>query len=673
MMSENKKEQYIKELRQMLNDYNYQYYVLNASSVSDAEYDQKMQELMTLEKQYPQFFDKNSPSQRVGGFVSDKFAKVTHTYPMLSLANSFNREDLFDFDRKIKEVVPDATYVCELKIDGLAMSLYYEDGKFVQAATRGDGVTGEDVTENVRTIKTIPLELTKPYTLEVRGEVYLPHKMFFKLNEQRRMSEQDVFANPRNAAAGSIRQLDSKIAAQRGLAMFVYGTNMEGYATLTAHGLHSEMLTALAALHFPVNKEIKQYETIDGVMDYITYWTEHRRSLDYDIDGIVIKVDQTTAYDVIGYTAKAPKWAIAYKFPAEEVETIVEDIVFTVGRTGQITPNAVFPPTFVAGSTIQRATLHNEDNVMNKDIRIGDTVVIRKAGDVIPEVARVVLDKRPVGAEPFQMITHCPSCGHALYRDEDEAAHFCINPDCDARIIGALTHYASRNALNIDGLGEKVIQLLYEKKLIRSFTDLYQLQYDDLIQLERFADKSANNLLEAIADSKKASADRLLFGLGIRHVGEKTAKLLLQYFGTIEALQKATKEELLSIHTIGERIADSVIFWFQDPTCIAIIEQLQHFDVNMAYLGTKMTQNNFIAHKTFVITGKMEQMSRQEISELLESMGAKVTNTVTRKTDFVIYGEAAGSKLEKAEALGIKTLTEAELFEQIEAAGEDEQ
>jgi len=662
MELENKVEQKIANLRTELNRYNYEYYVLNGSSISDVEYDQKMQSLIALEQEYPQFFDLNSPSQRVGGLVSEKFTKVTHRYPMLSLSNAFSVEELLLFDRKIREVVPNVTYVCELKIDGLAMSLYYEAGQFVQAATRGDGVTGEDVTENIRTIKAIPLSLEKPYTFEVRGEVYMPKRSFEELNKQRAKNEEPLFANPRNAAAGSVRQLDSKIAAQRKLSMFIYGTNMEGYVTLTEHGLHSEMLETLEALHFPINRETKKCATIAEVIAYVDYWTTHRSSLTYDIDGIVIKVDQSTEYDAIGYTAKAPKWAIAYKFPAEEVETIVEDIIFTVGRTGQITPNAVFAPTVVAGSTIQRATLHNEDNVVKKDIRVGDTVIIRKAGDVIPELTRVVLAKRPEGTTPFKMITHCPSCGHKLYRDPDEAAHFCINLDCDARIIGALTHYASRNALNIDGLGEKVVQLLYEQKLIRSFTDLYQLQYEDLIKLDRLGEKSANNLLAAIEASKKQSADKLLFGLGIRHVGEKTAKILLTQFQTIETLAKSNKKELLSIHTIGERIADSVIFWFADPTSQAILRELVGFGVNMAYDSNVALTHPLITGKTIVLTGKLHEMDRKEMTQLLEQYGAKVTSSVTGKTDLLIYGEAAGSKLTKAEALGIELMSEAQFF-----------
>jgi len=672
IVPENKVERVINNLRAELNQYNYEYYVLNESSVNDTTYDQKMRELLALEQEHPQFFDPNSPSQRVGGSVSDKFAKVTHRYPMLSLSNAFNEQDLLNFDRRVKEVAKDATYVCELKIDGLAMSLYYEAGQFVQAATRGDGVTGEDVTDNIRTIKAIPLTLAKPYTFEVRGEVYMPKKSFEALNEVRAERGEQLFANPRNAAAGSVRQLDSKIAAERKLSMFIYGTNMEGYTTLAEHGLHSEMLDTLKGLHFPMNPETKKARTIDDVLAYVQYWTEHRGDLSYDIDGIVIKVDQSTSYEQIGYTAKAPKWAIAYKFPAEEVETIVEDIVFTVGRTGQITPNAVFAPTLVAGSTIQRATLHNEDNVINKDIRIGDTVIIRKAGDVIPELTRVVIDKRPPGTTPFKMITHCPSCGHELYRDPEEAAHFCVNLDCDARIIGALTHYASRNALNIDGLGEKVVQLLYEEKLIKSFTDLYKLRYDDLVQLERFGAKSATNLLSAIENSKRQSAEKLLFGLGVRHVGEKTAKILLEHFKTMQALSAASKEQLLSIHTIGARIADSLTFWFEDESTREILDELERFDVNMAYIGEETSTHPLLTGKTIVVTGKMEQLDRKEMTRFLEKYGAKVTSSVSNKTDLLIYGEAAGSKRTKAESLGVELMSEAQFFAAFKDVIEDD-
>jgi DNA ligase, NAD-dependent len=656
----------IKTLRLLLNQYNYEYYILNASSVLDSVYDEYMKELQDLENEFPELQDANSPTQRVGGFVSEKFEKVQHSSPMLSLSNAFSYEDLVDFDRKIKAEAPDITYVCELKIDGLAMSLFYNGGRFVQAATRGDGSIGEDVTENVRTIKSIPLELTEPLSIEVRGEVYMPKTTFEQLNETRTQNEQELFANPRNAAAGSIRQLDSKIAASRNLNMFVYGTNATEYHLLTAAGLHSEMIARLEALHFPINKEIKQCSNIEAVWEYIQYWTEQRNNLQYEIDGIVVKVDQTTTYEKIGYTAKAPKYAIAFKFPAEEVETIIEDIIFTVGRTGQVTPNAVFPPTLVAGSTIQRATLHNEDNVVMKDIRVNDTVILRKAGDVIPEVVRVICERRPKNSTPFQMIRNCPSCNHQLYRDEQEAAHYCINPDCDARIIGSITHYASRNALNIDGLGEKVVQTLYENKMITTVTDLYTLQYEAVVALERFAEKSANNLLQAIENSKKQSAEKLLFGLGIRHVGEKTAKILLQNFGTIGNIAKASFEEIIAIHTLGEKIAESLVFWFADSSCRQIIERLETHNVNMEYLGASSIagQDGRLAGQTVVVTGKME-LGRKEMEQLLETNGAKVTNSVTSKTTLVIFGLDAGSKLAKAEQLGIPTISAEEFLREV--------
>ncbi len=658
-------EKEIKRLRKEIEQFNYEYYVLNASTVDDGVYDAKMKELLLLENAHPELENKNSPTKRVGGFVSDKFQKVVHSTPMLSLGNAFSQVELEDFDRKIKEVFPNATYVCELKIDGLAMSLFYQNGEFVQAATRGDGVTGEDVTENVRTIRAIPLQLSEPLTIEVRGEVYMPKAQFVKLNQKRQAEGNELFANPRNAAAGSIRQLDSTIAAERGLSMFVYGTNMETYNLLTTTGKHSELLDKLSALHFPINKETMKCKTIADVQKYVETWTQKRETIAYEIDGIVIKVDQTHMYDDIGYTAKAPKWAVAYKFPAEEVETTIDDIIFTVGRTGQITPNAVFPPTLVAGSTIQRATLHNEDNVVMKDIRIGDTVILRKAGDVIPEVARVVFEKRKPDAQVFEMAKVCPSCGHELYRDEQESAHYCINPNCDARIIGSLAHYASRNALNIDGLGEKVIQTLYENNLIRIFTDLYRLTYEQLIVLDRFAEKSVRNLLQAIEDSKQQSAEKLLFGLGIRHVGEKTAKILLQKYRSIPNLGEAKKEEIQAIYGIGEKIAESVCFWFGDEACQEIIRELESFQVNLVYGGLEVKENAFLADKTIVVTGTMEQMTRKEIEEMLEIRGAKVTKSVTKKTDIVVYGREAGSKLQKAEELGVATLSEEELLQQI--------
>lgn len=657
----------ITELRSILNQLNYEYYVLNASSVPDSEYDRYMRELQKMEKEYPELNDLNSPTNRVGGLVSEKFEKVTHTFPMLSLSNAFSADDLHAFDQRIRKVTPNITYVCELKIDGLAMSLYYENGEFVRAATRGDGVTGENVTENVRTIRAIPLQIDFTEPIEVRGEVYMGKQQFEELNEQREADGEELFANPRNAAAGSIRQLDSRVAASRKLSMFVYGTNMEGYDELARDNKHSGMLEELTALNFPTNKEAKVCVTIEQVIAYVEYWQEHRQELSYEIDGIVIKVDDSTVYDTIGYTAKAPKWAIAYKFPPEEVLTVVEDIIWTVGRTGQVTPNAVFPPTSVAGSTIRRATLHNEDYIFNKDIRIGDTVVLRKAGDVIPEVAHVVVDRRENGIEPYVIPMTCPSCGEQLYRDQDESALYCVNLACSARIVGAIAHYASRNALNIDGLGEKVVETLFEHGRLKVFTDLYRLKdvREELLSIDRFGEKSYENLIQAIEKSKEQSAEKLLFGLGIRHVGEKTAKILLEVFETIPKIGEATREELLAVDSIGDKIAESILFWFHEPANIEMLRELESFGVNMKFLNHVSDVENFVTGKTIVLTGTMQNMKRKELQAFLEKLGAKVTSSVTKKTDIVVYGESAGSKLTKAEELEIETMTEEALFEQI--------
>ncbi|MGL5042784.1 MAG: NAD-dependent DNA ligase LigA [Culicoidibacterales bacterium] len=655
----------IRKIREKINQLNYEYYVLNQSTATDQTYDLLMHDLRELEMNNPELVDENSPTNRVGGIVSEKFEKVVHQTQMLSLANAFSPEDLYQFDRRIKEVSVGATYVCELKIDGLAMSLFYKNGMFVQAATRGDGSVGEDVTHNVRTIKAIPLVLEKPLNIEVRGEVYMSKKQFTRLNNEKGDNGEELFANPRNAAAGSIRQLDSSVAAGRALDMFVYGAGRDTYRQLAPTGNHSELLQQLLQLKMPINKETHACKTIDEVIEFIEKWTDLRGELDYEIDGIVVKVDQSELYDEIGYTAKAPKWAIAYKFPAEEIETTIKDIVFTVGRTGQITPNAIFPPTIVAGSTIQKATLHNEDNVLQKDIRIGDTVILRKAGDVIPEVARVVLAKRKKDAKIFEMASCCPSCREKLFRDESEAAYFCVNINCPARIVGGLAHYASRNALNIDGLGEKVVEVLYSNGLVTKFTDLYRLTYESIIGIERFADKSVTNLLAAIELSKSQPAQKLLFGLGIPHVGEKTAKILLQEYGTLKNLALAEKAQMISIFGIGEKIADAVCFWFSDPKCLEILDELEQFSVNLAYDSQAPQEQTALTGKTVVVTGTMEQIKRKEVEILLENMGATVTKSVTKKTDIVVYGASAGSKYTKALALGVQTMSELELFELI--------
>lgn len=542
----------IEELRDLLNTFNYQYHVLDNPSVSDAEYDRNMQELIKLEAENPEFMSEDSPSVRVGGTVLDIFEKVTHKSPMLSLGNAFNEGDLRDFDRRVRQGIDGANvrYICELKIDGLAVSLHYEKGRFIQGATRGDGVTGEDITQNLKTIKAIPLRLNEEVTLEARGEAYMPKRSFVKLNEEKEQNGEDVFANPRNAAAGSIRQLDPKIAAKRNLSMFVYGLANVEEKTISSH---SESLDFLGELGFKTNPNRRTCETIEEVIAYVEEWQEKRPHLDYEIDGIVIKVDDVALQESLGTTAKSPRWAIAYKFPAEEVVTRLTGIELSVGRTGVVTPTAELEPVRVAGTIVRRASLHNEDLIREKDIRIGDYVVVKKAGDIIPEVVNVIFDKRTGEEEEYRMPTHCPACESELVRLEEEVALRCINPTCPAQIREGLIHFVSRNAMNIDGLGERVITQLFDADYIRTFADLYALTKEQLLQLERFGEKSATNLIQAIENSKENSLERLLFGLGIRHVGAKAARTFAEHFETMDELVKATEEELKAINEIGRK------------------------------------------------------------------------------------------------------------------------
>lgn len=542
----------IEELRDLLNTFNYQYHVLDNPSVSDAEYDRDMQELIKLEAENQEFMSEDSPSVRVGGTILDIFEKVTHKSPMLSLGNAFNEGDLRDFDRRVRQGIDDANvrYICELKIDGLAVSLHYEKGRFIQGATRGDGVTGEDITQNLKTIKAIPLRLNEEVTLEARGEAYMPKRSFVKLNEEKEQNGEDVFANPRNAAAGSIRQLDPKIAAKRNLSMFVYGLANVEEKTIPSH---SESLDFLGELGFKTNPNRRTCETIEEVIAYVEEWQEKRPHLDYEIDGIVIKVDDVALQESLGTTAKSPRWAIAYKFPAEEVVTRLTGIELSVGRTGVVTPTAELEPVRVAGTIVRRASLHNEDLIREKDIRIGDYVVVKKAGDIIPEVVNVIFDKRTGEEEEYRMPTHCPACESELVRLEEEVALRCINPTCPAQIREGLIHFVSRNAMNIDGLGERVITQLFDADYIRTFADLYALTKEQLLQLERFGEKSATNLIQAIENSKENSLERLLFGLGIRHVGAKAARTFAEHFETMDELVKATEEELKAINEIGEK------------------------------------------------------------------------------------------------------------------------
>jgi DNA ligase (NAD+) len=658
----------IEELRELLNKYNYEYYVLDRPSVPDAEYDRLMQELIALEEQYPDLKTKDSPSQRVGGQALDAFQKVEHRTPMLSLANAFNEGDLRDFDRRVRqEVGDDVTYVCELKIDGLAVSVRYEDGYFVQGATRGDGVTGEDITENLKTIRSLPLRLNEPVTLEARGEAYMPKASFERLNEQRRNRGEELFANPRNAAAGSLRQLDPKIAASRHLDLFVYGlANAEELGIDS----HSAALDYLQQLGFKTNPERRRCANIDEVIQFVNEWHEKRSHLPYEIDGIVVKVDSFEQQEQLGATAKSPRWAIAYKFPAEEVVTKLIGIELSVGRTGVVTPTAILEPVRVAGTTVQRATLHNEDFIREKDIRIGDSVIIKKAGDIIPEVVNVVPDRRTGEEVPFVMPTHCPECASELVRLDGEVALRCINPKCPAQIREGLIHFVSRQAMNIEGLGEKVISQLFREGLIHDVADIYRLTKEQLIPLERMGEKSATNLLNAIEASKQNSLERLLFGLGIRHVGAKAAKVLAEHFETMDRLQTATKEELMAIHEIGEKMADSIVTYFAKPEVKELLNELRAYGVNMEYKGPKTPKpgdvHSYFAGKTVVLTGKLESLSRNEAKEKIEQLGGKVTGSVSKNTDLVIAGADAGSKLAKAQQLNIEIWDEARFLQEIE-------
>ncbi len=654
----------VDELHKLLNQYGYEYYVLDKPSVPDSEYDKRMQELIALETEFPQLKTPNSPTQRIGGEVLEGFQKVRHRIPMLSLANAFNEADLRDFDRRVRQTVGNTAYVCELKIDGLAVSLRYENGVFVQGSTRGDGTVGEDITVNLRTVRSIPLQLTEKVTIEVRGEVFMPKKSFAKLNKEREENGEILFANPRNAAAGSLRQLDPKIAASRNLDVFLYAIG-ENHLELIER--HSEGLNYLDRLGLKTNQERRLCSTIDDVLEYIKEWQEKRPDLPYEIDGIVVKVDRYDQQEKLGTTVKSPRWAIAYKFPAEEVMTKLIGIDLSVGRTGVVTPTGILEPVRVAGTTVQRASLHNEDLIKEKDIRIGDYVIVKKAGDIIPEVVRSVPEKRTGKENPFAMPTHCPACGSELVRLEGEVALRCINPKCPAQIREGLIHFVSRNAMNIDGLGEKIITQLFQENLVADVADIYKLTKDQLIQLERMGEKSVQNLLTAIEASKENSLERLLFGLGIRHVGAKAAKILAQTYEHIDRLMEAKEEELQAITDIGEKMANSIVTYFQAPEVKELIDELKSLGVNVTYKGERPKNiadiESPVAGKTIVLTGKLTNLSRNEAKEKLEQLGATVTGSVSKKTDIVIAGADAGSKLEKAQSLDIEIWSEEQFLE----------
>jgi DNA ligase (NAD+) len=667
-MDLNAAQQKVNELRDLLNQYGHEYYVLDQSTVPDAEYDRLMRELIELEEQFPELKSADSPTERVGGAVLDMFEKVVHGIPLLSLGNAFNEQDLRDFDRRVRQVAgEDYSYVCELKIDGLAVSLRYENGLFVQGSTRGDGTIGEDITSNLRTIKSLPLRLRENASIEVRGEAFMPKRSFEALNKVKEERGEEPFANPRNAAAGSLRQLDPKIAASRNLDVFLYGIGDIGESGVVSH---SEGLDYLDHLGFKTNKERRKCADIDAVIEFVNSWVERRPNLPYEIDGIVIKVDSLAQQSDLGTTAKSPRWAIAYKFPAEEVVTTLLAIELNVGRTGVVTPTAVLAPVKVAGTTVQRASLHNEDLIREKDIKIGDKVVVKKAGDIIPEVVNVIAEQRTGEEVDFQMPTHCPECESELVRLEGEVALRCINPKCPAQIREGLIHFVSRDAMNIEGLGEKVISQLFSEKLIVDVADIYKLTSDQLLGLERMGEKSVSNLITAIEASKSNSLEKLLFGLGIRHVGAKAAKTLAQAYSSMDKLVLATEDELKSINEIGEKMADSIAAFFKKEEVQELLKELVTAGVNMEYKGPMPVSvdqsDSFFAGKTVVLTGKLELLSRNEAKEKIESLGGNVAGSVSKKTDLVIAGEDAGSKLAKAEQLGIEVWNEEKLLEELE-------
>ena len=652
--------QRIEQLRELLEQYNYEYYVLDAPTVSDGEYDRLMQELIILEKDHPQFYDPFSPSLRVGGEVAEGFEKVSHRRQMISLDNAFSYDELRDFDRRVKTLldVKEVSYVAELKIDGLAISLDYSNGLLNYAATRGDGETGENVTANIKTIKSIPLKIKESASLEVRGEVYMPKSSLEKLNEKQTSEGKPLFANTRNAAAGTIRNLDSTIAASRNLnAYWYYFVNAEEFGINT----HMEALEYLEKLGFRTNKLRKLCHSIEEVIDFVNENATKRHELDYDIDGIVIKVNNLESWETLGMTAKSPRWAIAFKFPPVEVITELLDTTFTVGRTGKITPNAVLAPVRVAGSLVQRATLHNEDFIISRDLEIGDKVIIRKAGDIIPEVVAKV-NKEP-SKNKFVMVKHCPRCSHEL--KQIDAHHFCLNELCPARKIEGLIHFASRNAMDIEGLGEKAVELFFNEGFISDIPSIYELSKyrDEIINVEGYSTKSTDKLLNAIETSKSQSLERLLFGLGIKEVGVKTARTLATKYGDLNAFFNVSIEEYQQIPDIGPVVASSLFDYFNNETNREMIKRLALLGVNFKYSGPAIIEDTPFSGKIIVLTGTLSTMSRSEAGELLQQYGAKIRSSVSKATDLVIYGESAGSKLTKAEELGIKTMNDAEFKE----------
>ena len=646
----------IYELRKLIEEYNYQYHVLDNPIINDIEYDKLFNELLSLEEKFPEYYDETSPTQKIGGPVLKEFNKVKHSNLMLSLGNVFSYDELKEWANKIESNFPNIKYSVELKIDGLAMSLIYKNGILVNALTRGDGLFGEDVTTNVKTIKSIPLKIKDTNDLEVRGEVYMPKKSFQRLNELRELNNENLFANPRNAAAGSIRTLDSKVTAKRDLDIFLYtfcNANKQGINN------HSESLKCISDMGFKTNKESKVFDNIEECYKYIEYYENNRESLEYDIDGIVIKVDDFNIQDKLGFTSRTPKWAIAYKFRALEVETKLEDIFITIGRTGKATPNAKLDPVFLAGSLVSYASLYNEDSIINKDIRINDIVVVRKAGEIIPEVIKSIKDKRTIDSKPFVFPDLCPICKEKLVRYKDEAAHYCINNECSGKIVESIAYFASRNCMNIEGLGKNIVKTLYEEGIIKSFSDIYDLKdhSQQIITIEKFGTKSYNNLIDAIENSKTNQLDKLICALGIRQIGEKASKGLAKQYKTLSNLMNATLEDLININDIGEISAQCVYDYFNNDKNISLINRLIEHGVNTSYEIDNIIESSFL-NKKIVLTGTLVSVTRKQASDLLEKRGAIMVSSVSKNTDLVIYGTSAGSKLTKANELGITTMDE---------------
>lgn len=653
----------VDELQELLWQYSHEYYVLDQPTVTDQEYDQLYYELVELEEAFPELIHLDSPTQAVGGQLLEGFVKVAHSTPMMSLDDAFNFEELEAFDKRLQRLTEsEYSYTAELKIDGLAINLRYEQGELVEAATRGDGTVGENVTENIKRIRMIPQKLKQDIDVEVRGEVYMPKRSFIELNQARELEGLEIFANPRNAAAGTIRNLDPAATQRRKLSGFFYTLVNAGQYGVSSQ---DEALDFIENLGLPVNQEHTQLQDIDDILHYIERYQEERQGLPYDIDGIVIKANEFSIQEQAGFTARSPRWAIAYKFPAEEAETTVLSIDWTVGRTGVVTPTAIMEPVLLDGSTVQRATLHNVDIIQKKDVRPGDQVLIRKAGDIIPEVIRVLFDKRPEGSRPYIIPTHCPVCESDLVHLEEEVALRCVNPQCPAQVVEKMTHFVSRNAMNIEGIGEKVVRQLYDEGLIRDVGDFYLLKKEDLIELERFGEKSAGNVVQAVDASRSNSLERLIFGLGIRHVGSKASLLLARHFKSMVNLMQADPEDLLEVEGIGEIIVDSILNFFQLEETRKLIDKLKNLQVNMKYLDDQTEIEESVVRrfegKTIVLTGKLEAMTREELTELIQDAGGKVTGSVSKKTDLLIAGENAGSKLTKARELDIDIWSEAEL------------